>query len=237
MFADIERVFGNWTGAPPAMHPQPAPPAAQSPRVHLVHVPGAVQSEILVGNMAITRKSPDWLRLALANNIYGGAFNSRLVMNIREQKGYTYSPRSGSHALRQHGYFSVSAAVRNDVVAATLTEIFYELDRMRSLPVEAMELADALHYMTGVFSLGLGTQGGIAGQLATVLMNDLPDDYLETYRERVRALTAGDVMLAARKYFDSAHAQIVIAGDRAHIGEQAALFGDVETFDAQGNKI
>jgi zinc protease len=237
MFADIESVFGNWTGVAPEFAAQPAPPAAQSRRVHLVHVPGAVQSEILIGNLAITRKHPDWLRLTLANNIYGGAFNSRLVMNIREQKGYTYSPQSGSHALRQYGYFSVSAAVRNEVVAATLTEAFYELDRMRALPVEAMELADALHYMTGVFSLGLGTQGGIAAQLATVLMNDLPDDYLETYRERVRALTSGDVLLAARRYFDSAHAQIVIAGDRTHIEEQAALFGDVETFDAQGNRI
>jgi predicted Zn-dependent peptidase len=69
------------------------------------------------------------------------------------------------------------------------------------------------------------------------LLNDLPDDYLETYRERVRALTSGDVLLAARKYFDSAHMQIVIAGDRTHIEEQAALFGDVETFDADGNRI
>jgi zinc protease len=237
MFADIESVFGKSTGVPPAVADQSDPPAAQSRRVHLVHVPGAVQTEILIGNMAITRKHPDWLRLALANNIYGGAFNSRLVMNIREQKGYTYSPRSGNHPLRQYGYFSVSAAVRNEVVAATLTEVFYELDRMRSLPVDPLELADALHYMTGVFSLGLGTQGGIASQLATVMLNELPDDYLETYRERVRALTSGDVLLAARKYFDSAHAQIVIAGDRAEIAEQAALFGDVETFDAQGNRI
>jgi len=201
MFADIESVFGNWTGAPPAVVAQPDPPAAQGRRVHLVHVPGAVQSEILVGNMAITRKHPDWMRLALANNIYGGAFNSRLVMNIREQKGYTYSPRSGSHSLRQHGYFSVSAAVRNEVVAASLTEIFYELDRMRSLPVEAMELADALHYMTGVFSLGLGTQGGIAGQLATVLMNELPDDYLETYRERVSGAYIGRCVAGGAEIF------------------------------------
>ena len=237
LFADIESVLGNWTGAAPAMAAPPAPPAKQSRRVHLVHVPGAVQAEILLGNMAITRQHPDWLRLALANNIYGGAFNSRLVMNIREQKGYTYSPRSGAHALRQYGFFTVSAAVRNEVVAATLTEAFYELDRMRALPVESPELADALHYMTGVFSLGLGTQGGIAGQLATVLLNDLPDDYLETYRERVRALTSADVLLAARQYFDSAHAQIAIAGDRSEIAEQAALFGDVEVFDAEGNKI
>jgi zinc protease len=237
MIADIESVLGDWSGAPPALGEQTAPPPAQSRRVHLVHVPGAVQAEILLGNMAITRKHPDWLRLALANNIYGGAFNSRLVMNIREQKGYTYTPRSGMHPLRQYGFFTVGAAVRNDVVAATLTEIFYELDRMRALPVQAAELADALHYMTGVFSLGLGTQGGIASQLSTVLLNDLPEDYLETYRERVRALTAKDVLEAARRYFDSAHAQIVIAGDRTTIEEQAALFGDVEVFDAQGNRI
>jgi len=237
MLAEIESVFGDWTGAPREVAQPAAPPPARGRQVHLVHVPGAVQSEILIGNMAITRLHPDWLRLALANNIFGGAFNSRLVMNIREQKGYTYSPHSGVNALRQYGFFTVNAAVRNDVVAATLAETFYELDRMRALPVSDAELADALQYITGVFSLGLGTQGGIAGQLSVVLLNGLPEDYLETYRERVRALTAADVLEAARKYFDSAHAQIVIAGDRTVIGEQAALFGDVDTYDPQGNRI
>jgi predicted Zn-dependent peptidase len=139
--------------------------------------------------------------------------------------------------LRQQGFFSVSAAVRNEVVAATLTEIFYEMDRMRALPVEEPELDDARQYMSGVFSLGLGTLDGLAGQLSTVLLNELPEDYLEIYRERVRGLTSADVLAAARRYFDSAHAQIVIVGDKAAIGEQAALFGDVETFDAQGARI
>ena len=96
-----------------------------------------MQTQVLLGNLAITRRDPDWYRLVLANSIYGGAFHSRLVINIREQKGYTYSPRSGINALRQHGYFTVHAAVRNDVAAATLTEMFYEMDRMRSLPVTA----------------------------------------------------------------------------------------------------
>src|SRR5207244_3242937 len=126
------------------------------------------ETQVLVANHAITRKHPDWLRLALANSIYGGAFNSRLVMNIREQKGYTYSPRSGVHALRQHGYFSVNAAVRNDVVAATLTEIFYELDKLRSVPVPETELADARNYLSGVFSMGLATQDGLLTQFSTV---------------------------------------------------------------------
>ena len=237
MMTQIEKVFGSWASGPVEAAPDPALPEVQGRRVHLVHLPESVQTQILVGNRAITRKHPDWLRLTLANSIYGGAFNSRLVMNIREQKGYTYSPRSGAHPLRQHGYFSIGAAVRNDVVAAALTEIFYELDRMRSTPVGEEELDDARNYLTGIFSLGLATQDGLAGQLATSTLERLPDDYLETYRERVLKLTSADVLAAAQKYFDSAHAQIVIVGDRAEIESQAALFGKPEVYDAQGNRI
>jgi zinc protease len=237
MMQKIEKALGGWSGEPPAKAARPEAPKLHGRRVYFVHVPGAVQTQILVGNMAINRKSPDWLRLMLANNIYGGAFNSRLVMNIREQKGYTYSPRSGVVPLRDYGFFTVHAAVRNDVVAASLTEIFYEVDRMRSLPVGEKELDDARSYMCGVFSLGLGTQEGIAGQLAHAYLDELPDDYLETYRERVRALTADDVMAAARHYFNSANAQIVVVGDREAVGTQASLFAEVETFDAQGNRI
>ena len=237
MLAQIEKIFGSWTSGPVESAPDPALPELPARRVYLVHLPGSVQAQILIGNRAVTRKHPDWLRLTLANSIYGGAFNSRLVMNIREEKGYTYSPRSGAHPLRQHGYFSIGAAVRNDVVAATLTEIFYEIDRMRSTPVGEEELDDARNYMTGLFSLGLATQDGLAGQLATSTLEKLPEDYLETYRERILKLTSADVLDAAKKYFDSVHAQIVVVGDRAQIESQAAQFGEVEAYDAQGNRI
>src|SRR5216684_4525925 len=237
MLKSAEKVFGAWSGKKPDSKPAAAPPNPRGRRVYLVHVPGAVQTQILAGCHAITRKHPDWVKLGLTNSLYGGAFNSRLVMNIREQKGYTYSPRSGAHPLRQHGYFSVSAAVRNDVVAATLTEMFYEVDRMRSTVVTEDELADARNYLSGLFSLGLATQDGLAGQLATSTLERLPEDYLETYRERILALTAADVLDAAQKYFDSANAQMVIVGDRAQLEAQAALFGQVEVYDAQGNRI
>jgi len=234
MFEQVEKVFGTWK----AHHPQPpafpAPPLQTGRHVHLVHMPGTVQTQVLIGNLAINRRDPDWYRIILANAIYGGAFHSRLVLNIREQKGYTYSPRSSVNALRQYGYFTVQAAVRNQVAAATLTEMFYEMDKMRSLPVTVEELESARSYLTGVFSLGVATQDGLLGQLSTVFMDQLPDGYLETYRERIRALTADDVVLAARRHFDSANAQIVLVGDRAQIGEQAALFGDVTEYDASG---
>jgi zinc protease len=237
MLKTIERVFGNWTGTKPAAAAAVAPAHPHGRKVHLVHVPGAVQTQILAGCHAITRRNPDWIRLGLTNSLYGGAFNSRLVMNIREDKGYTYSPRSGVTPLRQHGYFSVSAAVRNDVVAASLTEIFYELDKLRSVFVPEPELADARNYLSGIFSMGLATQEGLLSQLATIALNELPDDYLETYRERVRALKPADLLATARKYFDSANMQIVVVGDRAQIEEQATLFGDLQVYDARGNTL
>jgi zinc protease len=233
MMEQIERIFGSWKPATVPVVPDTTLPELHGRHVHLVHLPESVQTQLVVANHAITRKHPDWLRLALANSIYGGAFNSRLIMNIREQKGYTYSPRSGVHALRQHGYFSVNAAVRNDVVAASLTEIFYEIDRMRSLAVAEDELSDARTYMSGIFSLGLATQDGLASQLSTVYLNELPDNELETYRQRVRALSAADVLAAARAYFDSSNAQIIVVGDRGQIGEQAGLFGEVTEYSAE----
>jgi predicted Zn-dependent peptidase len=235
MLEQIEKAFGRWPAGKPETQTEAQPPQLHHRRVHLVHLPGTVQTQVLLGNRAITRRDPNWLKLSLTNCIYGGAFNSRLVMNIREQKGYTYSPRSSVHGLRQHGYLTIHAAVRNEVTAATLTEMFYEMDRLRALPVGEAELSDARNYQSGVFSLGLATQDGLAGQLATVYLNEMPEDFLETYREKVRAITSEDVLGVARKYFDSANAQIVIVGDRAQVEEQAALFGDVEVHSPQGN--
>ncbi len=233
----IEKCFDGWATPAPQRPAFPPPPVARGRSVHLVHLPGAVQTQVLVGNFGITRKHPDWLALTLANSIYGGAFNSRLVRNIREQKGYTYSPRSTPHPLHDLGFFSVSAAVRNEVASATLIEIFYELDLMRSVPVGAEELADAQNYLCGVFSLGLATQEGLSGQLATTYLNELPEDFLETYREKIRALTADDVQAAAQKYFDSPNSCIVVAGDREQVEAQAAQFGDVTVYDAEGKRI
>jgi zinc protease len=237
MLNSVEKVFGAWQGKRPETKTSAAPGNPRGRRVHLAHLPGAVQTQILAGCHAITRKHPDWVKLGLTNSLYGGAFNSRLVMNIREDKGYTYSPRSSVNALRQYGYFSVSAAVRNDVVAASLTEIFYEMDKLRSVPVPDAELADAQNYLSGIFSMGLATQDGLLSQIAVVALNELPDDYLETYRHKVRALTPVDLIETARKYLDSANMQIVVVGDRAQIESQVALFGELEIFDAQGKKL
>jgi zinc protease len=111
------------------------------------------------------------------------------------------------------------------------------MDKLRSVPVPEPELADAQNYLSGVFSMGLATQDGLLSQLSTVALNELPDDYLETYRQKVRALTPEDLLATARKYLDSANMQIVVVGDRAQIESQAALFGELEIYDAQGTRL
>ncbi len=237
MLDEVENIFGAWKAPAADAVAFPAPPRHSGRKVHVVHLPGTVQTQIVLGNLGITRRDPDWYRVVLANSIYGGAFHSRLVLNIREQKGYTYSPRSGNNALREYGYFTVHAAVRNDVVAATLAEIFYEMDRMRSLPVTTEELESARNYLSGVFSLGVATQDGVLGQLSNVYLERLAENYLETYRARIHELTAADILAAARRHFDSKNSEIVVVGDRDQVFEQAALFGDVTEYTAQGQEV
>jgi zinc protease len=91
--------------------------------------------------------------------------------------------------------------------------------------------------LTGVFSMGLATQEGLLSQFSSVELSELPLDYLETYRDKIRALTPADLLATAQKYFDSANMQIVLVGERAQIEEQAGLFGDVEVYDNQGKVI
>lgn len=237
MLALIEETFDGWKAASAPTFAADLKSPSRGRSVDLVHLPGSVQTEIFLGNLALHRQSPDWHRAVLANTIFGGAFNSRLIANIREQKGYTYSPRSAFHALRHAGYFSVHAAVRNEVVAATLAEIFYEIDRMRALPVSENELRDAINYLCGTFSLGIATQDGLLGQLSTVYLDRLPENYLETFRGKIRALKTEDVLAAARRHFDSANARIVIVGDRTQIEAQASLFGEVKVRDTQGHEM
>src|ERR1700722_15655580 len=111
------------------------------------------------------------------------------------------------------------------------------MDKLRPLPVPAAELADAQNYLTGVFSMGLATQEGLLGQLATVALNELPNDYLETYRAKVRALTPEDLLNTARQYLDSANLQIVVVGDRVQIESQPHLFDDLKIYDSQDTPL
>jgi predicted Zn-dependent peptidase len=236
-FAEIEKAFGSWKSgtAPPADNPPV--PTRDRRQIYFVDRPGSVQSAIYIGNVAIPRKDPDYFAIRTANIVFGGSFYSRLTKNIREQKGYTYSPFSSANTQAMSGAFIAGAFVRNEVTGPTLLEIFYELDRMRVLPVEDEELNAAKEFSTGNFSIELASQAGLAGRINTVYTYDLERNFINDFRPKITALTKEDIQRAAAKYFDTSHAAVVIVGDWNVVKDQVKPFGDVTIYDAEGNVI
>src|SRR6202035_1341577 len=157
-------------------------PALSGRRVYFVQRPNSIQSSIALGNIAVKRSDPRWYELTLANTIYGGAFNSRIVRNIREEKGYTYSPQSALTGFGNAGFYRFSADVRNEVTGATLTEVFKEIDKMRADGSDGAELQGANSYLRGLFPIQTATQTGLSGTLNSVYVYGLPKDYPETFR-------------------------------------------------------
>jgi zinc protease len=236
-FAEIEKAFGSWKGGAAPPDENPPVPKRDKRQIYFVNRPGSIQSAIYIGNVSIPRKDKDYFALRTADTIYGASFYSRLTRNIRESKGYTYSPFSTSNTRAKTGAFLAGAFVRNEVTGPTLLEIFYELDRMRVLPVADEELSAAKEYSTGNFSVELASQFGLAGRINTIYTFDLDKSFINDFRPRIEALTAADIQKAAAKYFDTYRAAIVIVGDWDKVKDQVTPFGEVTIYDAEGNVV
>ncbi len=226
-FGEVKKAFGGWKRGPARPAVSTTFPKREKRMIYFVDRPGSVQSTIFVGALAPPRKSPDYVALRTADTIYGGAFYSRLTRNIREAKGYTYSPNSIALLRRYAGDVTVSAAVRNEVTGPTILEILYELDRMRVEPVTPEELDSAKTYSNGTMALELESQAGFAGRIRSLYVYDLPRDFLKTFGEKINKLTAADIQQAAAKYFDTYRGAIVVVGDYKQVKTQVAPFGDV----------
>jgi predicted Zn-dependent peptidase len=227
MHADVERAFGSWKHAPLPPAPKLVLPTRDKRQIYVIDRPGSVQSTILIGAPAPPRRSADYIPLRTTNMIYGGAFYSRLTRNIRESKGYTYSPFSSADLRRVAGDFTAGASVRNEVTGPTILEMLYELDRMRVAPVTAEELESAKTYSIGGMELELESQSSLASRITTIYVDELQRDFLQTFREKVAALTPADIERMAARYFDTYRSAIVIVGDYKAIKDQIAPFGDV----------
>ena len=236
-FADVEKTFGSWKAGTIVPEQQWTLPTRDKRQIYFVNRPGSIQSGIYIGNISIPRKDKDYFSLRTADTIFGGSFYSRLTRNIREQKGYTYSPFSSAFTRAKSGHFVAGAFVRNEVTGPTLLEIFYELDRMRVAPVTDEELTAAKEYSNGNFSIELASQAGLAGRINTIYSYDLPKDFISEFRPKIDALTTADIQKAAARYFDTYRAAIVIVGDYEKVKDQITPFGDVTLYDAEGNQI
>ncbi len=233
MTAAVQKAFGGWKAQPRATGKPAALPKRQKRQIVFVDRPGSVQSTIVVGALGPPRSSADYLALRTASIITGGAFYSRLTRNIRESKGYSYSPYSSADLRRVAGTFTAEASVRNEVTGATILELLYELDRMRVAPVTDEELASAKTLSIGLMQVELETQVGLAGRIATIYTYGLKRDFLQTFRDQINKLTAADIQRAAAKYYDTYRGVIVVVGDYAQVKDQVAPFGDVTVVKAK----
>jgi zinc protease len=236
-FAAAEKAFGAWTRGTVPPPPTAPVPTLEGRRVVFVQRPNSVQSSISVGNPTIRRADPRWPVLNVANQIYGGAFDSRLVRNIREEKGYTYSPQSVFQSMGQTGLYRAVADVRNEVTGATLKEIYGEIDKFRAEGPAPAELDNAKTYARGLFVIQNATQNGFANTLNTMYSFGLPKDYPETFQKTVSGLSTEAVKTAAQMLLGSENSVVVIVGDYAQVKDQLTGFQNISFVDINGRPI
>ena len=233
----VESLFSTWERGEELVANFPDPPARSRRTAYVVDRHGSAQSNIVIANLGITRTNPDYFPMLLMHTVLGATASSRLFMNLREDKGYTYGAYSNLDARRSAGTFRATAEVRTPVTGDSLKEFFFELDRIRKEPVTEKEIADAKSYLTGVFPIRLETQEGLTDQLVQIKMLNLPDDYLQTYRDRVQAVTIEDIQRVAAKYVRPDEAALVVVGDGSSVLEQIEPYcKDVEIYNTAGKR-
>ena len=231
-----ERFLASWSGAPPAAGYSALPPASET-SILLVHRPGSAQSNIRVGNLALRPGDDTYYPMVVANKILGGGVDARLFMILREQKSWTYGAYSGIARRKDMGYFRANTEVRNEVTDSALTELLYQLDRIRTEQVADSELVAAKGYLVGSFPLSIQTPQQIASQVASVKLLGLPNDYLQTYREKLAAVTADDGSQAAREVIKTDSLAIIVVGDGQAVYDKLAAIAPVSIIDVDGNPL
>ena len=222
----IERALGSWSAAPDA-----APPIAEpEPTGGVVFIgrPGAPQSTLYLGLPVVDPSHPDYVALQVTNTLLGGAFASRITLNIREDKGYTYSPQSFVTSRYRTAYWLQTADVGSEVTGAALQEIRNEIERLREEPPEEAELQGIKNYLSGIFVLQNSSRAGIIGQLAYLDLHGLPPEYLTRYVERVQAVTPEEVRRITRTYLRPEDMLLVVTGDPRVALPQLGSWGAVE---------
>lgn len=224
----IAASFGDWKDAGSRLPALPEAPSASAHQFQLLPRAGSVQSTLRVGRPAVAATHADYIPLQLANVILGGSFDSRITKNIREDKGYTYSPGSRAAGMQAGGSYLVRADVRTEVTAASLMEIFYEMDRMGTTTVGEDELLRAKRFMGGTTLFQNQMLRALTGTLAAYWVNGQKPEALSEFIPKVNAVSAAEIRRIGRAYFASKDQSIVVVGDEAKAKAELEQFGPVQ---------
>jgi predicted Zn-dependent peptidase len=214
----IRAAFASWPKGTAASRAAPTPSTGRV--LHVIDRPKAPQSTLYIGLPVVDPSHADYIALRVTNALLGGSFASRITANIREQKGYTYSPNSQLVAHPKVAHWVQVADVTTAVTGASMKEIFFEVERLRKEAPGKDELDGIKNYLAGVFVLQNSSRGGIIAQLEFTRQHGLGADYLRTVVQKIQAVTPEDVRRIADAYLDPARMTMVVVGDKSQITEQ-----------------
>ena len=214
----IEKSFGGWKKGPDPIRNVPTITGRRS--LTTIDRPGAPQSTIYMGVPAISQSDPDFIKFMVMDSLLGGSFGSRITSNIRENKGYTYSPNSFIWNRFKTGYWIENADVTTEHTGASIKEILLEIDRLQKEAPSDTELQGIKNYLVGIYVLQNSSRPGVIGQLEAMNYNELDKNYLDTYVQKLSAVTAKDVQDMAKKYLVLDRMTFVVVGDKSKIDEQ-----------------
>ena len=229
--------FTGWTGSAPPVAAFPAVPVKRAPDILLVHRPGSVQSNIIAGNTTIGPRDTNYYAARLATHVLGGGTDSRLFLILREQKGWTYGAYAEIRRLRGIGYWNATAEVRTAVTDSALKEVLAQINRMRTQVMPDSELTNAKGFLVGSFPLQIETPTQIASQVANAKRLGLSPEYLQTYRERLGAVTSKRVQGAAANTFRRAGLTVVVVGDGQAVYDKLKAIAAVRIVNVDGNPL
>ena len=227
----IDASFSGWAKGSTQSHEAPKPKTQRL--LDVTDRPNAPQSTIYVGLPVANATSPDFIALDVTNSLLGGSFASRITTNIREQKGYTYSPRSSVSERYHDAYWAEIADVTTASTGASLKEIFGEIERLQKEPPTADELKGIQSFMSGLFVIQNSNRAALIGQLRYVDEQGLGEDYLKTYVQKVNAVTPADVQKMTAQYIKPEQMTIVIVGDKSKITDQLVPFAGTPGSDSK----
>lgn len=214
----IEASLGDWKKGSAPIRNVPVPTSKRS--IQIIDRPGAPQSTIRLGMPGPSPSDADFYKFTVMNTLLGGSFGSRITANIREDKGYTYSPSSAHWTNYKTGYWYEGADVTTEATGASIKEILFEIDRLSKEAPSAKELQGIKNYLVGIYVLQNSTRGGVVGRLESRNYNELDNSYIDNYVDKITAVTAKDVQEMAAKYLVPEKMTIVVVGDLSKIEKQ-----------------
>lgn len=234
----VQKRLGAWSGKP-GVAAAPTAPKDTTAKVVLVEKKDAPQSQLRIGELGVARSDPDYFKLVLMNAVLGGLFNSRINMNLREDKGYTYGARTVFDFTRGKGPFLTYTGVRTDVTAPAIAEIFREIDKMRTSDVTASELQNAKNSYSLSLPSAFQTVGAVASMMANLYIFDLPLNYYQVLPAQLGAVSVADVRAVAEKHLHPEKMSVVVVGDKAKVENALADLkrGPVEHWSAEGKPL